>query len=128
MKRLLIFAVLLFSYIGVYADELSEAVNRFGETLNTIITKQTNGYVTEEVANEYYYSTFIRVPDYYDNSLIIATINPIIEDAKFLTVKPWTAVKDGIISECQLGDAAKINFRFDFIRHHLMLMLQAIRE
>lgn len=127
MKRLLILLTLLVSLATAFADELSDSVNDFGKTLTAIITKETNGYVAEEIANDYVYSAFVHVPDYYDNDLIIAIINPIVDDAMFQTVKPWTAVEDGVISSYTLGDAAKINFRFDYIRHQIVIVLQALR-
>lgn len=128
MKRTILLFALLFYFMGAYADNLSEAVNSFGKTLTAVIAKETNGYITEETANEYCYSTTINVPEYYDNELIILTLSQIIEDAEFVTNKPWTAVEDGIISEYHLGDSAIINFRFDFISHHLMTLIRPIRD
>ncbi len=128
MKKYLTVIFICVLSVLAYADDLSDCSNNFGKTLTAVVAKETNGYVTEEIANQYIYSSFIQVPDYYDKQLVITVINTIIEDAGFLTVKPWTKTEDGVLSAYKLGDAANINFRFDEIRHFICVAVEPIRE
>lgn len=128
MKRLIFLISLMLISITTYADELSDARNQFGKTLVAVIAKETNGYVTEETANEYVYSAFIQVPEFYDNHLIIQTINPIVDTAELTLLKPWTAIEDGVLSAYKFGSASNVNFRFDVTRHFLMLAVFPIKE
>ena len=128
MKKFLTSILICILSVVAYADDLSDSSNNFGKTLTAVIAKETNGYVTEETANQYIYSSFIQVPDYYDNQLIITVMNPRIEDAGFSTIKPWTKTEDGVLSAYRLGDAAQVNFRFDEIRHFICVAVQPIRD